>query len=33
MAPLLTTGYMSRAQTMAEEVDLATKWWNDYPTS
>lgn len=26
-------GIMSRAQATADEVDVATKWWNDYPTS
>lgn len=31
MGPLtLSTGYMNRAQSTADDVDTATKWWNDY---
>uniref|UniRef100_A0A8R1TS78 Uncharacterized protein n=2 Tax=Onchocerca TaxID=6281 RepID=A0A8R1TS78_ONCVO len=34
MRPLvLSTGLMTRAQSTADDVDTATKWWNDYPTS
>lgn len=33
MGPLvLSTGMMARAQSTADEVETATRWWNDYPT-
>ncbi|VDM91747.1 unnamed protein product [Litomosoides sigmodontis] len=30
---ILSAGLITRAQSTADEVETATKWWNDYPTS